>query len=240
MDQVRLFRDWTPDLASLPSNQKHSHHNRNITVATRCLQEAVAARIVVFEFFLQQAIDIDGSLQEKHKYIWLLFQLFNPPGLTLHPFRRVMMNCMVEATKKALEGTVQRLHHIRETYLDSSHFLTGLDEAQWAARLYPRGFLSFSDEKTYRSILREISKLLSDLNVQLVVSGTGLSLPEVQDAVSSGVSKPEIVELVHELGTFDTWRNLRPFLECYVPATFLESASGCRLIKRIREYLLGR
>jgi hypothetical protein len=58
--------------------------------------------------------------------------------------------------------------------------------------------------------------------------------------MASGVSKPGAVMLFHQLGMFDTWPKLKPFLERYIPASILETPSGYRLQVRIREYLLGR
>ena len=72
------------------------------------------------------------------------------------------------------------------------------------------------------------------------MSGTGLSLEDLEDDVASGVSKPRAVDLFHQLGIFDSWPKLKPFLERYIPTSILESPSGYRLQQRIREYLQGR
>jgi hypothetical protein len=113
-------------------------------------------------------------------------------------------------------------------------------EAQRAVRLYRYSFISSTNGKVLRSILREIVEVFTKLPIKLVVSGTSLSLEELEEAMPSGVSKPaEAVILFHELGMFDTWPKLKPFLERYVPASFLESPSGYRLQQRIQEYLLG-
>jgi hypothetical protein len=70
------------------------------------------------------------------------------------------------------------------------------------------------------------------------VSGTALSLAELEDDKVSGVSKPaNAVQVFHNLGMFDTWPKMKSFLERYVPASILESPSGYRLQKRMREYL---
>jgi hypothetical protein len=151
-----------------------------------------------------------------------------------------MALCMSRGSLVALQRTATRLHQIRNTYLDS-YVMMGLDEAQWATRLHPRAFLSSTNREKYRSSIREFSKIVTQLNVRLVVSGTGLSQDDVEDALASGVAKTnESVALVHKLGMFDTWPKLKPFLECYVPASFFSTPSGRRLEVRIREYLLGR
>ena len=72
------------------------------------------------------------------------------------------------------------------------------------------------------------------------MSVTGLSLQELNDAMASGVSKPAPVELFHNLGMFDTWQNMKLFVDHYIPAYIFESDSGHRLQKWMREYLQGR
>ena len=73
------------------------------------------------------------------------------------------------------------------------------------------------------------------------MSVTGRSPVELEDVMASGVSKPaEGITLFHNLGMFDTWPKLKPFLERYIPTSFLETPSGYCLQKRIQEYLLGR
>jgi hypothetical protein len=58
--------------------------------------------------------------------------------------------------------------------------------------------------------------------------------------MASGVSKPGAVEVIHQLGMFDTWPKLKLFFERYIPPSILEPPSGFHLQQRIREYLLGR
>ena len=77
--------------------------------------------------------------------------------------------------------------------------------------------------------------------IKLIVLGTDLSLADFQDDMTSGVSKAAgQVRVYHELGMFDTWEKLEPFLARYIPASFLKSPSGELLTLRMREYLLGR
>jgi hypothetical protein len=152
-----------------------------------------------------------------------------------------MRNCLCEASTEALDLLIQRLNIIREDYLPWSRFIVGLDEAQQAVRLYRYSFTSSTNDEVLRSILCEIVQVFTQLPIKLVVSGTSLLLEELEDAMASGVSKPaEAVTLFHQLGMFDTWLKLKPFLERYISASFLETPSGYRLQQRIREYLLGR
>jgi hypothetical protein len=243
LDQVIEYNDWVTDLQMLPSEQRASQAEANCIIVRRLLKKVLVARAVVFQLFLELAIEVDGSLQERHKRIWLLFQSFDqldPQVRTSHPFVRVMMDCLPYASDHALDVLIRRLNSTRSAYLPFSNFIIALDEAQRVAISYPRSFLS-SDRQTFRSILREIVHAITLTDSKLIVSGTGLSLKDVEEPVISGVSKPDdSVKLFHRLGMFDTWLKLKPFLRRYIPTSVLESPSGLRLQQRIREYLLGR
>jgi hypothetical protein len=144
------------------------------------------------------------------------------------------------ASNDALDALVGRLGETLREYLPRTHFILGLDEAQRASRMYPRSFISSTDTGTFRSIIREIIKVFTMTSIKLIVSGTGLSLADLQDSMTSGVSKRAEVILFYELGMFDTWPKLESFLKRYVPASILYSRSGYRLQLRMREYLQGR
>ena len=133
----------------------------------------------------------------------------------------------------ALGALVWRLYDIRRDTLPDSHFILGLDEAQHASRLYPRCFMSSTKPNEFRSIIRAVTKVFTEWSINLVVSGTSLSLAELHFGIASGVGKPLAVELFHELGMFDTWPKLKSFLEAYIPPSIFESDSGNRLQKRI-------
>jgi hypothetical protein len=240
MEELGRYREFEIDLRS--SQQQARRNKTNREIAGKILRKVLAARIVVLELFLQLVVEIDGAVQEKHKRIWLLFQLSDRLGSDpgLHPFVRIMINCLGNASNEALLELIGRLGDIRRKYFRFSRFILGLDEAQVAARLYRHTFLS-SDNKTYRSIFRETVAIFTELGTtQLVVSGTGLSLKEMEDAMASGVSKPRQIKLFHQLGMFDTWPKLERLLQRYVFPSLLESPSGKRLQQRVREYLLGR
>lgn len=87
LDEVGEYCEWTSDLTSLLSSaQRVDQSEVNSAIASNLLKKVLAARIVVFELFLELVVQIDGSLQENHKHIWLLFQLFDRLDLTLQPY----------------------------------------------------------------------------------------------------------------------------------------------------------
>jgi len=235
-----------PDLAQWVSSlrfvcaSKRAHQNYlNIRIAWKQLQKILAARAVVFKLFLQLAIKVDGKLLEKHKRIWLLFQSEVGSVQTPHPVHTILDKCLLNASCQALDILVNRISDIRREYFPGSNLLICLDEAQQAARLYPYAFISLTNPNKFRSIIREIARVFSNYENDVVVSGTGLPLEDLRELVASGVSKDNIF-VFYNLGMFDTWEKLQPFFERYVPASFLQSPSGYYLQKRIQEYLLGR
>jgi hypothetical protein len=241
LERVTEYDTWNSDLSSLPSEKRRNQDELNRRITSKLFRKILAARIVVFTLFLELAIQVDGNLRDNHRRIWLLFQLSdNLDPLNPHPFIRII-ECLDNASDKALDALIGRLDGIIGKHLSGSKFIIGLDEAQRAARLYPRAFLSSINNNNFRSILREMARVFTKpRHVRLVVSGTGLSLAEVRDAMASGVSKPETVHLFHKLGMFDTWPKIEPFLRRYIPDSIWDIRSGHHLQRRIREYLLGR
>jgi hypothetical protein len=239
LDAVRGNDEWTDDLRTVGGQQQGERNRFNIDISNRAIRKVLAARVLVFKLFLQLAQARDGKLLPEHRRIWLLFQLSNPlSGFeTLHPFVR-MKNCLDSASDRALTTLIGDFENLHSKYFRHSKFVIALDEAQQAARLHRFSFLSSSDPSIFRSILREIIKVFSVLVVKIVVSGTGLSLEEVEDALTSSVGKPP--------GQFETFVQLgmlnspEAILRQYIPPLILESVSGKSLQLRIREYLLGR
>jgi hypothetical protein len=242
LQELPGYTGWVSDLEKVSIEERATRQAANSQIVSRHLRKVLAARIIGFQLFLELAKDVDGKLQEKHKRIWLFFQLSDgviPYSGNWHPFLRII-SCLRHARDEILDGLIRRLDTIRRDYLLDSHFILGLDEAQHASRMYPRSFISSTNPAEFRSIICEVTAVFTNLPIKLVVSGTSLSLVEVQNAITSGVSKPLEVESFHELGMFDTWPKLEKFLKLYIPATILESNSGNRLQQRMREYLQGR
>ncbi|KAF8343670.1 hypothetical protein F5887DRAFT_1134740 [Amanita rubescens] len=228
-------RRWVSNLRGISPKERVAQNQVNSEIASRVFRSVLAARIVVFQFFLQLVIQVDGCLQEKHKRIWLLFQLsnrLNPHGGSWHPFIRIISELRC-ASDEALNILIDRLNNIITTYLQHSRPILALDDAHWAARLYPSSGISSTKPEVFLSIVCEMTKAFTKAPIKLVVSSNGLLLEDLDEAVGG-------VEVFHELGMFDTWPKLKSFFERYVPASVLETPSGYRLQQRMREYLLGR
>jgi hypothetical protein len=237
IDGVKEYNEWVADLNVLPREEWAGQSKVNSHIASKLLKKVLAARIVLFKMFLELAIEVDGRLQHKHKRIWLLFQLFDRDD---SPFLSIK-KCLDKASTDALDELLERLHSIRTTYFPEESLILGLDEAQHAVQSYPHPFVSSKDETKPRSFLREVVRVFSELPAKLVVSGTGVSMEDLNIAMSSGVSKSDRGEKwLLDLGMFDTWPKLEAFLNLYLPASYLNTSSGYHLQQRLREYLLGR
>ena len=244
LDSMPTYEGWTHNLKSVPIENRQAFELTNRTIASRVLQKVFAARTVVFELFLELCKELDGGLTERHKLMWLMFQLSESlvPGANYrHPFNYVINEGLVGASTDTLSKVIDRRLEGISQKLQTKYIVYVIDEAQQAARRYPSAFMS-SDGRTMRSALREITRVAVQGPIKLVLSGTGLSLEEAESVLASGISKPRTQDFqpVHNLGGFDNWTSLEPFMRRYVPDFVLDSRSGQHLQHRIRQYLLGR
>lgn len=242
------YEGWTLNLRLHPVEQRKTLEAKNKAISTRLIQKLFAARILVFELFLLLCKEVHGALAEKHKYLWLEFQLRESVYLDAertHPFIFVLNEGLMSTSQEFLNSIlISRVDRIRNDYLHSDDIFYVIDEAQQAARSYPFAFLSSLDPETPRSVLREITRIATEGSVKLVLSGIGLTLEEVEAAVASGIMKPrtphEKFKLFHNLGGFDDWNRLGPYICCYIPKSVLDTLTMQRLQYRIRQYLWGR
>ncbi|KAF8522941.1 hypothetical protein BU17DRAFT_86519 [Hysterangium stoloniferum] len=243
LDDIGCYEDWVNDLNPFEVQVRYKISNSNIQISRREIQKVLASRVVVFESFLRLVIDRDGSLRPEHRRMWLLFQLSSrlPGPQTLHPFVQ-MKNCLDLASGGVLRELISGLCTIHSRHFPTSEFIMALDEAQHVAQLYRYPFISSSSPKIFRSVLQEIVEVFLRLSVKVIVSGTGLSLGEVEDTLlSSSVGKPSSrFETFVDLGMSNDPLKLDATFRQYMPPSFLESESGKYLQERIREYFLGR
>ena len=247
---VRDHPNWTVDLQKHTPQERATFQTINQDIATQVFMKVLAARVVVFEQFLELAIQMDGHLQQKHKHAWLMFQLsdlLDPNDRNSHPFDKINITCLGGAAPDALRTLVRlRLGTIRTKYFHRDpRFFFVLDEAQVAARSSPSAFVSSKDLSKPRSILRAIIDVWVALtlpNIPFIVSGTGLSLDTVDEVFSSGVGKPAAqgFYVFHDVGSFDTKEAQRTYLDQYIPQSLLTSTTGIALCKRMLDWLRGR
>jgi len=235
---VKHYPNWTADLQKHTPQERATFQTTNQDIATQVFMKVLAARVVIFEQFLELAI-----------HAWLMFQLsdlLDPNDRDSHPFDKINITCLGGAPD-ALRTLVRlRLGTIRTKYFHRDpRFFFVLDEAQVAARSSPSAFVSSKDLSKPRSILRAIIDVWVALtlpNIPFIVSGTGLSLDTVDEVFSSGVGKPAAqgFYVFHDVGSFDTKESQRTYLDHYIPQSLLTSTTGIALCKRMLDWLLGR
>lgn len=161
LNDIGFYEDWTDDLRSFEGPAQKEREKSNIHISNIAVKMVLAARLVVFELFLQLAIARDRSILPEHRRIWLLC---NPlPGFeTPHPFV-TMKRCLDRASDRALTFLIYDFERVHRRYFPRSKFFITLDEAQVASRLNRFSFLSSSNPTKSRSVLREIVKVFSDL-----------------------------------------------------------------------------
>src|SRR5262245_14750055 len=76
-DALASFRDYTAWTEVLPTQleyprERASCQGTNEAIARKAFMKVLAARVVVFEEFLELAVRIDGHI---HKHAWLMFQM---------------------------------------------------------------------------------------------------------------------------------------------------------------------
>src|ERR1700733_12936711 len=99
LDNVTQYSEWVSDLNLIKYEERAAQQEVNRWIVSKHLRRVLAARVIVFELFLQLAMEAHGSLQEKHKRIWLFFQLsdnLDPSSRETHPFVRIM-RCLSRA-----------------------------------------------------------------------------------------------------------------------------------------------
>ena len=244
MDFIRQHPEWKEDLSELAPEQRSSQHDANRQITTDCLKRLLVARILVFEAFLEEAIQLDGKLEAKHRHFWLLFQLFEKPGTvacpdrTEHPFLHVL-KCLEHISHEVIETLVNRMLLIHSTHIAPGRFVIGLDEIQHAVRRSPSCFMTSGGKFIYRSMLQEIVTVLKLATPdKLVVLGTGLSQRDIKEEMTA-ISGASVI-VFHKLGLCDSSKKLQALFQQYVPPSILRSPSGVRLERRMREYLVGR
>jgi hypothetical protein len=243
-----LYSDWVDDIFLLPEDRRVGQEMLNKAIANRLLMTVLGARVLVFKRFLQVAKEIRGQLNEDVKYDWLRFQLSEivlPSQSGEHPFLR-MEGCLRKANDEALQMIWKRFHNERNSLLGIDEFFLVFDEAQAADRRSVKAFMSSRDRKKHRSPLREVVSALSlpVTTASIIVSGTGLSLSSVHEAITSGAGKIEpqsnVFHLVHDFGGFYDKSQLETYMQQYLPLTFLNSRTGDLLRRRVDNYLRGR
>jgi hypothetical protein len=221
----------------------------NGVIAGNRVLKVMLARWLIFRTFVEVTrSENSGSLPEKTRHDWLLFQILPIVGVGgVDPFLALINSCLVGVNTDVLLDMLSEL--TPESVLGTSFrsprgaFFYVLDEAQVAGDTYMGAFCD-SDGLKERPVLRPIIRTWATEDprgVKFIVSGTGFSLSIFKTVLTSGVGKDSSGwDVVHDTGDFTEWRTQESYISQYLPVSFLSSPSGTALLTRMQEWLRGR
>ncbi|ESK91824.1 hypothetical protein Moror_10550 [Moniliophthora roreri MCA 2997] len=235
--------------------------NRLIARSRFC--EVLLARLVIFNQFLQS---MEQDMEQKNhretsRYIkkWLYLQLY---PRALHPdfgdvfvsLARSFSGTTLESLQREIIRAHDSIHRKLVRHAKQSHFYIVIDEAQEATSIQgktslPYAFMS-SKGITYRPVLREVvfqwtSMLNTDietLHMSFVITGTGVSVKLLTEAVASASYKLRIHKFLESsaTGAFDSREEQENYVRKYVPLEVLNTDLGRKLLDRMWHWLRGR
>jgi len=243
LDSLPTASNFTDNLPSASDQSRALSHNRNI--ARRRFRQVLTARLLVLLMFLEEArkVSPEGPL-DQYRGHWLFFQL-RPTDVVNRDIFNHLTSILNKASDEYLgvsgPGEASTLSsNIYDDYLPLSPLYFVLDEAQRPARLFKEAYRSAVDTSMERPILREIVSAW-DIPGYTIVSGTGLSIKEVQEAVQSQVVKPDVPWRTRtKTGAFDSRQAQSCYISRYLPPHLVHSDSGQALLRRSWSWLHGR
>jgi hypothetical protein len=235
---VERLTTITPEnrATALPSNEE---------VAARRFLRVLYARVFIFRVFLECASEMPGGIIEDHKGRWLLLQVAPETLLVKRDIFSALTQLLELASFGFLRVSVQsELNTIDGLFGSRPPALyCVLDEAQVPTNLFAGCFVSDADPAKPRPILRPIILTWISVLPNLIVSGTGISMQDLETVLGSAVAKERgqpRPETVTDIGAFDDEEDQRVYLEYYLPRRFLDRDSGRALASRVGYWLHGR
>ena len=198
------------------------------------------ARYVCFRVFLECAVKMPGGITEDHKVRWLLIQVA-PVTLFKSDIFYELTQLVGRASSEYLTNNIALESLTIERLLPQpSTLFCVLDEAQSLTRNLDY-FRSETVPAKGQPILRPIVLSWGRILSNLIVSGTGISMQEVETVFGSTVAKEGgVSETVTEIGGFDDEDSRRAYLERYLPLGFLDTSKGKEIASRVGYWLHGR
>ncbi len=226
---------------ALPVNEDKAYHRSILLLYARC---------VCFRVFLESAA-ATGEITDNHRELWVLIQV--APVTLLGEYVVLLRNSDIFFACTQLAGRASTIYldnAIRDELIVIEQHLPRrstlfcvLDEAQ-ALTKDLNYFRSKKHPEQGRPILRAILRSWDPKFPNLIVSGTGISMHEVEDVIGSVVAKeledPVPFDMVTEIGGFDDEDGQLAYLNQYLPPGYLDTSQGKEIASRVGYWLRGR
>ena len=243
--------------SKLPSYNTPEHKSvleMNNKIAERMFKRVFLARVLIFDLLLAAMTETPDAVPvDERRRLWLLLQIqpkilgdgwdvFDDLTQKVAPCSDIFVDSQ---TKDILSKLCTALSKTRggASKSRSLPIYCVVDEAQFAARQHTEAFRS-SSTKDSRSILRPLTKAISDLAVSrgvfFLLAGTGLSHSTVEATVASAVNKNSTYRSYTDTGSFEDWEGMAPWVERFVPKWVFSRKGGERLKERMGYWLTGR
>ncbi|KIM25388.1 hypothetical protein M408DRAFT_210132 [Serendipita vermifera MAFF 305830] len=243
LEEVLLDMERFGRLTPITDQNRATALTQNQEVASRRFLLILYARIFIFRAFLECASAMPGGITANHKGRWLLIQVA-PETLLLRDVFRSFVRLVGRASKEylfeAIELDLPRVERLLG--LQSTALFCVLDEAQIPTNKLSDCFRSETNPTQPRPILREIIQTWTLMFPNLIVSGTDLSMQDLEAVLVSVVAKEGGIatETVTDIGAFDNEEDQRAHLQYYCPPGFLDTDLGMEVASRSGYWLHGR
>lgn len=215
--------------------------SNNVAAAECVFAMLLCARIFILKRLVQNIpIHTDAAVARRR---WVLAQVL-PPCLEDDIFVTVLKairNADTPVLLAIVRDTLEDLALTRKDLFPSKHLFVVIDEAQVAAGNLHNYFRS-NDQNNARSILREMHVFFtrSEFFVGIILSGTGLSMDVVKQAVGSVSAKPgRTQEVFVNIGSFtENDSSQITYIKRYLMLS--DSYSDQRLLQRMQYWLSDR
>ena len=210
----------------------------NGTAQRRVLQ-FLAARFHLLDLFVDEAEKFPTELGPDHRLLWVLVQAIPTQMLRDDPFLQIakaLQGVSIDDLRQQIQDVYSKLEHILSPKQPLFLFL---DEIQRTTNDRMGEFRS-DDGKRKRPLLRPIwlslTGTLAQTQMQIILSGTGIDMPSLENVLASSVFKLEGYIQEKDVGAFDDPFSQKEYIERYIPSeqspsweAFLERAWGwCR------------
>ncbi|KAG8817217.1 hypothetical protein FRC17_011324 [Serendipita sp. 399] len=241
-DFGRVLADMEASLTRLTEDNYAMAHAQNRILASRHLHLLLYVRILAFRIYLECASALPGGITEAHKGRWTLLQVAPEILLRRNDVFHEQFEMLKGASRDLLDVLIVLERRSIEKLLGPVSIFCVLDEAQVPANKLADRFRSDTDPAIPRSVLRQVIHEWVQSFPDLIISGTGVSMKEMQTALGSTVAKEGGLELemMTDLGAFDNEEDQQTYLKQYLPSGFLDTASGQTLASRVGYWLRGR